>query len=62
MILLAVFTPMINFLIFVLFGSFVHRKQLARLTIASMFSLLGILLASAPNVIAGQVKTASLGA
>lgn len=62
MILLAVFTPMINFLIFVLFGSFVHRKQLARLTIASMFSLLGILLAYAPNVIGGQVKTASLGA
>lgn len=53
---------MINFLIFVLFGSFVHRKQLARLTIASMFSLLGILLAYAPAVVAGQVKTVSLGA
>jgi hypothetical protein len=62
MILLAVFTPLINFLIFACFCTFVHRTQLARFVIASMVALLAMLLSFAPAVIAGQTKIAALGA
>jgi len=62
MILLTVFTPLINFLIFACFSTFVHRTQLARFVIASMFSLLALLLSYAPAAISGQTQVASLGA
>lgn len=59
MVLLAVFTPLLNFLVFAIFSSFVHRTQLARLVIASMVSLLIVLIANLPGVMAGYMKTVS---
>jgi NADH:ubiquinone oxidoreductase subunit 5 (subunit L)/multisubunit Na+/H+ antiporter MnhA subunit len=62
MLLFIVFTPLINFLIFACFSSFVHRTQLARFAIVSMLFLLSTLILRAPAVIAGQTDSASLGA
>jgi proton-translocating NADH-quinone oxidoreductase chain L len=61
MLLLTVFTPLINFLLFSFFSNFVNRKQLAAYAIASMVALLGFLVTLAPAMIAGTVQTASLG-
>lgn len=61
MLFLTVFTPLINFLVFAIFSTFAHRKQLAAYTIASMAFLLIYLLFCAPDIIAGTTQTASLG-
>lgn len=61
MILLTVFTPLINFLLFAIFSTLVNRKQLAAYVIASMGVLLIFLLTLAPSVIAGETQIASLG-
>jgi proton-translocating NADH-quinone oxidoreductase chain L len=61
MLLLAVFTPLINFLVFAALSTFVNRKQLAAYTVASMGALLIFLFTFAPQVMAGITQTASLG-
>ena len=61
MLLVSVFTPLVNFTTFALFSNFVNRKQLAAYTIASMGVLLLSLASLAPSIIAGNTQTASLG-
>jgi proton-translocating NADH-quinone oxidoreductase chain L len=61
MLLLTVFLPLINFFLFVTASTFVNRKQLAAYTIASMGTLLVLLLTLAPSVMAGETQTTSLG-
>jgi proton-translocating NADH-quinone oxidoreductase chain L len=61
MVLLVVLTPLINFLIFALFGTFVHCKQLAVFTIASMVVALGAVVISGPAIMAGDMSSTSLG-
>lgn len=61
MLLLIVFLPLINFLIFVFFGAKVNRSQLSIFTILSMAFILISIILLAPAVIAGTVQTTSLG-
>jgi proton-translocating NADH-quinone oxidoreductase chain L len=61
MLLLAVFTPFINFLVFAVFSTFVNRKQLVTYTVTSMGALLLFLLTYIPQVMSGVTQTASLG-
>lgn len=61
MLLLAVFTPLINFLVFAALSTFVNRKQLALYTVASMGALLIFLITFMPQVMSGVMQTASLG-
>jgi proton-translocating NADH-quinone oxidoreductase chain L len=61
MLLLAVFTPLINFLVFATLSTFVNRKQLAVYTVASMGALLIFLITFMPQIMSGVTQTASLG-
>jgi hypothetical protein len=61
MLLLTVFLPLLNFLLFALASVYVNRKQLAAYTIASMGTLLLLLISLAPGVIAGETQTTTLG-
>ena len=61
MLLLTALLPLINFLIFVFFSTFVHRKQLANLVIASMFFLLLMLITWLPFFVEGGIQVTSLG-
>ena len=61
MLLLIVFLPLVNFLLFVLFGSTVSTKRLSNYVIASIAMTFGGLITLAPSVISGVVHTAQLG-
>ena len=61
MILLTVFLPLVNFLLFLLFGGAVSTKRLASYVIASIAFTLAGLLGLGPSVVAGSVQTAHLG-
>lgn len=61
MLLFVVFLPLVNFLLFLVFGRLVSTKILATVVIGSMFTLLAGLICSAPAVIAGTSSIATLG-
>jgi NADH:ubiquinone oxidoreductase subunit 5 (subunit L)/multisubunit Na+/H+ antiporter MnhA subunit len=61
MVLLTVFLPFVNFLLFVMFGSLVSRQRLATYVIFSMGCSLLFLLLSLPQIVGGHTPTASLG-
>jgi len=61
MVLLIVFLPLINFLLFLVCGRLCNWRLLATYTIGAMASSLVALLCLAPEVIAGEVYSASLG-
>jgi hypothetical protein len=61
MLLFTVFLPLVNFILFLLFGRLVHTRILTTYVIASMFALLAGLIYSAPEVIEGSFRVASLG-
>lgn len=55
------YLPLLNCLVFMLFGSFVHRKQLTTYVIMSMCLSAPILLFMAPAILAGESYVTSLG-
>lgn len=61
MLLLTVFLPFVNFLLFLLFGAAVSTKRLSNFVIASIIITFVALLSLAPSVITGLVQTAHLG-
>lgn len=61
MLLLTVFLPLVNFILFLSCGRLVRIKTLTTFVIGSMFALLAGLIYSAPVVIGGALRVASLG-
>lgn len=61
MTLLIVLLPLINYVLFVLFGGLVARKTLANFVIVSMFGALAYLISFYSAVISGNVYTTTLG-
>lgn len=62
MLLIIVFLPLINFLTFALFGTRVHRTQLANFTVASMGILLFLIAQMGPSVMEGNSYITTVGA
>jgi hypothetical protein len=61
MLLFVVFLPLVNFLLFLVFGRLVSTKTLASIVIGSMFTLLAGLIYAAPSFISGISSIATLG-
>jgi len=56
-----VFLPLINFLLFLLFGSLVLHKQLTTYVVGSMFFALALLIGLGSSIVGGTTQIAHLG-